>query len=484
MLQCMDRSLTHHLKQKGYTNTQIAKVIGCHRDSVARVLRESPDKQPAQRERPSQVAVFHDQIQTWLNQNFSVKRMIERARADADHPYQGRDPAFYAYVRPLRRKRRALDSEATVRFEGLPGELLQIDWGEVRRMPFTKPALEGQTRYFFAARLKHSRWMFVRFTRDMREETLIRCLIACFVELGGVPWVVTTDNMKTVTLGRDERNHPIWHPTFRKFAVEFGFHPDACSLRAGNQKGSVENLVKFVKQHFLVGRSFYDDTDLEATCAIWRQQANQKRPSQATEQSPLALLVQEQEYFGALPPQAHDYGLFEIVHVTRESVVHLATNRYSVPTHLVGTALTLRIHPTHLALYQDDTLVATHRRCFERNMRIMEPAHFETIFQRKPRARVMVYRDWLVGLDNTVAAYVSALCRFVEQSGALIVIGASGLGKTHPGHRGGDKDGAIGLWRAFLDGAADGEPGADGPRCGGAVEAAPELDTVRSADPG
>lgn len=143
MLQCMDRSLTHHLKQKGYTNTQIAKVIGCHRDSVARVLRESPDKQPAQRERPSQVAVFHDQIQTWLNQNFSVKRMIERARADADHPYQGRDPAFYAYVRPLRRKRRALDSEATVRFEGLPGELLQIDWGEVRRMPFTQACVGG-----------------------------------------------------------------------------------------------------------------------------------------------------------------------------------------------------------------------------------------------------------------------------------------------------------------------------------------------------
>lgn len=246
MLGFMERSTIYMLKQKGWSNTQIAEVMGCHRDSVARVLRDPPDKQPAQRERTSQVAVFHDQIQSWLDQNLSVRRMIELARLDANHPYQGSDPAFYAYVRPLRRQRQARGSEVAVRFDGLPGELLQIDWGEVRQFPFTRHDLQGQTRYFFAARLKYSRWLFVRFTRDMRQETLVRCLIACFLEIGGVPWVVTTDNMRTVTVGRDERHHPIWHPTFQKVAVEFGFHPDACSLRAGNQKGSVENLVKFV----------------------------------------------------------------------------------------------------------------------------------------------------------------------------------------------------------------------------------------------
>jgi len=35
---------------------------------------------------------------------------------------------------------------------------LQIDWGEVRGMPFTKAGMEGQTRYFFAVRLKYSRY--------------------------------------------------------------------------------------------------------------------------------------------------------------------------------------------------------------------------------------------------------------------------------------------------------------------------------------
>jgi hypothetical protein len=39
------------------------------------------------------------------------------------------------------------------------------------------------------------------------------------------------------------------------------------------------------------------------------------------------------------------------------------------------------------------------------------PEHFETVFARKPRARIMVYRDWLVGLSATAADYVSLLCR-------------------------------------------------------------------------
>jgi transposase len=197
----MDRSTIHSLKQKGWTNTQIAEFMGHHRDTSSRVLREPVDKQPAARPRESQVAAFTAQIEAWLEQGLSVQRMLELARADTDHPYQGSDVAFYVFVRPLRRARAALPTQVAVRFEGLPGELLQIDWGELRQMPFTQPQLVGQTRYFFAARLKYSRWMCVRFTRDMQEETLLCCLIACFVHLDGVPGVVTSDNRKTITLG-------------------------------------------------------------------------------------------------------------------------------------------------------------------------------------------------------------------------------------------------------------------------------------------
>jgi len=155
---------------------------------------------------------------------------------------------------------------------GLPGELLQIDWGEQRQMRFSKPTLMGQTRYFFAARLKYSRSMWVRFTHDMQSETLLRCLIACLVDLGGVPWVVTSDNPKTITLGRDAQHQPVLHPAYQKLAVEFRFHPVLCTPAAANQKGAVENLVKFVKGNFLAGLKRPKGGG-STTTPIWRRNA-------------------------------------------------------------------------------------------------------------------------------------------------------------------------------------------------------------------
>ncbi|MCJ7610405.1 hypothetical protein MUP00_12215, partial [Candidatus Bathyarchaeota archaeon] len=68
---------------------------------------------------------------------------------------------------------------------------------------------------------------------------------------GGVPWVCVFDNMKTVTLGRNEKGRPIWNETFKKFAAEIEFQPELCHPYSGNQKGTVENLVKWVKNNFL-----------------------------------------------------------------------------------------------------------------------------------------------------------------------------------------------------------------------------------------
>jgi transposase len=411
MLNYMDRSTIYYLKQKGWTNTQIAAFVGHHRDTIARVLREPVDRAPAPRARASVVAVFDAQLQDWLDRRLPVRRMLELAQADPDHPYTGSAAAFYKYVQPLRAARRALPGDVAVRFEGLPGELLQIDWGEARQFPFGAPGLAGQPRYFFAARLKYSRWMFVRFTADMREETLLRCLVACFLALGGVPWVVTSDNMKTVTLGRDERHQPLWHPAYQKFAAEFTFHPAVCAPGAANQKGAVENLVKFVRSNFLAGRTFRDDADLARECDDWLRRVNEARPSGATGQPPAALLAVERPRLGPLPAAAHDYGVFDSVLVSHEALVTIATNRYSVPAHLVGQALTARLHPERIELYAGTERVASHPRQHGRHARVVVPEHYEAVFALKPRARAMVYRDWLVGLSTAVAEYVALLCR-------------------------------------------------------------------------
>ncbi len=99
MLHYMERSTIHYLKHKGWSNVQIAQFTGHHRDTIARVLREEVEKKPQSRQRLSTVAVFEAQITVWLDKRLPVIRMLELAREDVEHPYQGGETAFYDYVR-------------------------------------------------------------------------------------------------------------------------------------------------------------------------------------------------------------------------------------------------------------------------------------------------------------------------------------------------------------------------------------------------
>ncbi len=105
MLRYMERSTIHFLKQKGWTNIQIAEFTGHHRDTIARVLKEEVDKKPQTRQRHSAAEVFQPQIEQWLDENLPVIRMLEMAREEAEHPFTGSETAFYDYVRKRRRTR-------------------------------------------------------------------------------------------------------------------------------------------------------------------------------------------------------------------------------------------------------------------------------------------------------------------------------------------------------------------------------------------
>lgn len=229
----MERSAIQLLRKRGKSERQIAQELGHSRRTVARVLREPVDRAPARRQRKSIVDAYREQIGDWLGEGLTATRMLELARADPVQPYEGGHSVFREAVRRERLRRTQAAADVPVRFEGLPAEYLQVDWGEIRRFPFTQ-ALPG-TRYFLACRLKFSRWTWVWFTTNMRQETLLRGLVACFVSLGFVPWVLVFDNMKTVTSGRDPQGQPIWTSALLQLANEFGFHPEACTPGAGNR---------------------------------------------------------------------------------------------------------------------------------------------------------------------------------------------------------------------------------------------------------
>ena len=122
-----------------------------------------------------------------------------------------------------------------VRFEGLPGEFSQHDFGEVlvRYQDGTELKV-----HFFASRLKYSRWAEVTLVPDERVETLVRTLVDHLAAFGGIPLVAVFDRPKTVALqwGRDGVVTE-WNPTFAGVALDLGLGVEVCWPYRPQEKG-------------------------------------------------------------------------------------------------------------------------------------------------------------------------------------------------------------------------------------------------------
>jgi transposase len=169
-------------------------------------------------------------IQTLLKEEPAILsvEVLRRARLEG---YSGGKSALFALVANLRPPQQA---RLMMRFEGLPGEFSQHDFGEVR-VRF----IDGGRRivHFFASRLKWSRWVEVTLVDNEVVETLVRGLASHFTRFGGVPLCAVFDRPKTVALHwGDDGVVTEWNPTFAYAALELGFTAEVCWPHQPRQK--------------------------------------------------------------------------------------------------------------------------------------------------------------------------------------------------------------------------------------------------------
>ncbi len=94
---------------------------------------------------------------------------LEILRRVREVGFRGGKTALYALVASLRPK----GIKPLVRFEGLPGEFSQHDFGQVD-IEFLDRAV--RRRHFFASRLKYSRYIRVSLVKDQTVESFVRDL--------------------------------------------------------------------------------------------------------------------------------------------------------------------------------------------------------------------------------------------------------------------------------------------------------------------
>ena len=86
------------------------------------------------------------------------------------------------------------------------------------------------------------------------------------------------DNTKSVVIRRGQDGKPVWQKDYEQFMKTVGFQAKLCKPHHPFTKGKVERLVRFVKENFLVGRVFWNVTDLNVAALDWRNEQNTAYP--------------------------------------------------------------------------------------------------------------------------------------------------------------------------------------------------------------
>jgi len=282
------------LLKAGHSKVEVTHLTGVSLRSVNRIAEEAPVvhvDDAAEREkrrigRPSKVKNFQKFIVAILEENPDLPS-LEILRRVREAGYSGGKTALYALVGSLRPK----GIKPLVRFEGLPGEFSQHDFGQVD-IEFLSGAIRRI--HFYASRLKYSRYICVSVVKDETVESLVRNLAEHLNRWGGVPLLCVFDRPKTVAL-KWRRNGEVteWNPVFAYAMLEMGIGVELCWPHRPQEKGTVENLVGFVKSSFFKVRRFHDEEDLQQQLTEWHHEVNHERPCRATGVLPVVRLTEE-----------------------------------------------------------------------------------------------------------------------------------------------------------------------------------------------
>jgi len=368
---------SYHEKD-GLNCNQIAAIMGLTFKTVNKWLNEKRYHMRKSTCRSSKLDPFKNQILQMLEKYpYSAAQIFLRIK---DNGFDGGSTIVKDYVRKIRPPK----TKAYLKLSFSPGECAQVDWGSYGSVNV------GSTRRrlsFFAMVLCYSRMMYVEFTVSQTMEHFLACHQNAFDFFGSVPNKIMVDNLKSAVLKRIIGQAPVFNPRYLDFANHHGFAIVACNVRAGNEKGRVENGVGYVKKNFLAGLDIPDFGAIHPAASHWLETVANVRIHGETRQKPVELFEKERSFLNAVPANIFDVATVSQIRASSQFRITVDTNRYSVPAEYAGARLTLKTYPDRLCIYRDDKLIARHVRSYDRYLDFENPDHPKELLRQRKKAR-------------------------------------------------------------------------------------------------
>lgn len=383
-------------KQKGLKAAQIAQELSLHLATVEKWLAQPSFTPRKGSKRSSKLDSFKGRIIALIERHpYSTQQIFQQLQQEG---YTGGYSILKEFVRLVRPVRKP----AFLMLEFAPGQCAQVDWGQFGSVQV------GSTRRrlsFFVMVLCYSRMIYVQFTLSESMDQFLSCHRQAFEFFGGVPEKIMIDNLKVGVLRHPAGEKAQFNPRYADFAAHYGFQPVACNVRAGNEKGRVENGVGYVKKNFLNGLQIPGFQALNAAAAQWRDTIANVRIHGETHQKPLDLFQKEKPLLKPLAIMPYDCGVIKFTSANRCCRVAFEANRYSVPYLYASQQLTLKVYPDRLLVYHNEKLIATHTRSYERRENLTNPDHIKELLTQRKAARDQTLLLTFLGLCPQAELY-------------------------------------------------------------------------------
>ena len=363
-------------------------------------------------------AFIEAQLQLRRNAMAVYQDLVDR------HGFAGAYNSVKRFVAKLRQR----EPEQFDRLSFLPGEEMQVDYGE--GAPTRVP---GKTQYrkprLFVATLRHSRRSFRRVVWNSSQQTWARLHEQAWRYFGGSCRYVVLDNLKEGVL-KPDLYEPELNPVYAATLAHYGVVADPARVRDPNRKGTVENAIGHTQATALKGRRFESIEEQNDFLEHWETKWAASRIHGSERRQVQAMFEEEKPHLQELPLIGMQYFAESQRTVCDDSCVRVDHSSYAARPAPIGAKVLVRIfaHRIEIRDLKTQTLLRTHARA-QRAGTVVLPNE-ERVFNPSRETRRILGQAKAIGPD------AERLCQMLfaieGRVGQRKLWGIVGLARSYP----------------------------------------------------
>ena len=306
------------------------------------------------------------------------------------HGYTGAYNSVKRFVAKLRHK----EPEQFDRLSFLPGEEMQVDYGE--GAPTLVP---GGDRYkkprLFVATLRHSRRSFRRVVWKSSQQVWAQLHEQAFRYFGGCTQYVVLDNLKEGVL-KPDLYEPELNPVYAATLAHYGALADPARVRDPNRKGTVEHAIGHTQATALKGKRFETIEAQNEFLEHWETNWAAKRIHGTERQQVQAMFEADRAHLLPLPLLGMQYFSEQARTVCDDSCVRVDHSSYAARPAAIGSKVLVRIFERRIEIRDlQGALLRTHAKA-ERPGSVVLPMD-ERVFNPSRQTRLILRQARQIG---------------------------------------------------------------------------------------